>query len=149
MLSKESKVTKKSKTSQIIQGIIKNGKVENWLELEGIEPKNGEVILFKKTSKDFRTQKNTENETKWKIGETITHKDWKPELNECGVNKFHACSFPYFCDDFRNEKDDKYIAIEIRVKDLFSWPNPQYPHKIAFRAGKVLYECGKFGNKKG
>ncbi len=38
-------------------------------------------------------------------------------------------------------------AIEININDLFSLPNPDYPHKIAFKAGKVLYQCDKFGKK--
>ena len=149
LLSKESKAIKESENSQIIQGLIKDGKVENWLELEGIESKDDKVTLFKRVSRNFKTQKDTKNETLWEISKTITHKNWEPQLNECSEGKFHACSFPYFCDDFRNEKDDKYIAIEIKVKNLYSWPNPQYPHKISFREGKVLCECDKFGNKKG
>src|SRR3990167_2255941 len=68
--------------------------------------------------------------------------------SECGEGKFHACSRPYFCDEFRNNNGDKYIAIEIKKDDLYAWPNPVYPHKIAFREGKVLYECDKFGKEK-
>ena len=73
--------------------------------------------------------------------------DWNPNLEECGSNKFHACSKPYFCDEFRNKKEDKYIAIEVKKSDLFTWPNPQYPYKIAFRKGKVLYEVNRYGKK--
>lgn len=78
---------------------------------------------------------------------TIEHPTWEPEINECGKGKFHACSRPYFCDEFRDQKEDRYIAIEIQTKDLYEWENAQYPHKIAFRKGKVLYECDKYGIK--
>jgi len=55
---------------------------------------------------------------------------------------------PYFGDEFRSNAGDKYIAIEVPIKDTFEWTdNPQYPHKIAFRTGKVLFECDKKGNK--
>ena len=147
LLTKTAKAIKKSKKTTIIQGIVKDGKTKNWLDLEGVEIKNNTVILFKRVSKDFKTQENTENETIWNIGDILIHKSWEPKIQECGKNKFHACSHSYFCDDFRDNKDDKYIAIEIKVKDLYSWPNPQYPHKIAFRAGKVLYQCDKNGKK--
>ena len=126
--------------------LIQKTKLLPYLEREGIEIKKGKVILYKKVSKDFKTQENTKNETTWTIGETLEHKNWKPELEECGEGKFHACSRPYFCDEFRNEKEDKYIAIEIDTKDLFEWKkNPTYSHKIAFRKGKVLFECNRFG----
>ncbi len=72
LLSSSSKAIKKSKKSTIIKGIIKDGKVKNWIELEGLEIKNKSVILFKKVSKDFLTQENTPNETKWEIGKTKT-----------------------------------------------------------------------------
>ena len=149
LLSSSSKAIKKSKKSTIIKGIIKDGKVKNWIELEGLEIKNKSVILFKKVSKDFLTQENTPNETKWEIGKTktITHPNWQPDKEECGNGKFHACSLPVFCDEFRSDKDDKYVAIEIKVKDLYAWPNPDYPHKIAFREGVVLYECDSKGRK--
>lgn len=39
------------------------------------------------------------------------------------------------------------LAISVPVKDLHAWPNPQYPHKIAFRTCKVLYECDNFGKR--
>ncbi len=122
--------------------------LEKYLDREGIKVKNGKVILFKRVSKDFLTQEGTPNETKWEIGTTVTHPAWKPESGECGPGKFHASSRPYFCDEFRNEPDDKYIAVEIKETDLYEWPNPSYPHKIAFREGKVLYEVNRFGKQK-
>lgn len=32
-------------------------------------------------------------------------------------------------------------------KDLYAWENPHYPRKIAFKTGKVLFECNIDGNK--
>ena len=99
-------------------------------------------------SSDLKTQEGTVNETVWEIGKTLSHVSWSPKVSECGEGKFHACSRPYFCDEFRFNKDDKYVAIRVKVKDLHAWQgNTQYPHKIAFRAGTVLYQCDKFGNK--
>ena len=51
-----------------------------------------------------------------KLVKPLLIKNWEPQLNECSEGKFHACSFSLLCDDFRNEKDDKYIAIRIKVK---------------------------------
>jgi hypothetical protein len=141
---KNFKIELKSKTAQIIQPKTEDN-LDEWLENQS-ENKD-KVILFKRVSKDLKTQENTRNETQWKIGELINHPNWKPEIAECGEGKFHCCSRPYFCDEFRTVKDDKYIAIEIEKSDLFHWKNAEYPHKIAFRAGKVLYQCDKFGRK--
>jgi hypothetical protein len=106
------------------------------------------VTLFKRVSADFKTQENTRNETLWAVGSTITHPKWSPANAERGEGKFHACSRPYFCDEFRKTKGDKYIAVSIKLADLHEWnDNPVYPHKIAFREGKVLYECDRFGNE--
>jgi hypothetical protein len=145
LLSK-AKIIKKSETATIITPKNEKG-VRGWLDREGIEIKKNNVILFKRVSADYKTQENTKNETHWKIGETLEHPDWKPELSECGENKFHACSRPYFADEFRSNKDDKYIAIEIQKADLYVWENSEYPHKIAFRKGKVLFECNRFGKE--
>ncbi len=98
-------------------------------------------------SKDFKTQENTVDETEWPFNSIVEHKNWNPKEKECGEGKFHACSYPYFCDEFRNGLNDKYIAVEIFVKNLYVWPNPKYPHKIGFRKGKVLYECDKYRKK--
>jgi len=38
-------------------------------------------------------------------------------------------------------------AIKIAVADLYAWPQPRCPHKIAFRKGIVLHECNRFGKK--
>ena len=136
---------KKTKTNTIIIPKTKPG-VNGWLETQGTQ-NTVNVVLYKRVNKDFKTQEDTSNETLWKIGKTIVHENYNPKNEEYGEGKFHACSQPYFCDEFRDIKDDKYIAIEIAKKDLYAWPNPVYPHKIAFRAGKVLYQCDKFGKK--
>jgi hypothetical protein len=134
---------KKSKTAY-----VQNIKPLSWFENNGFEKKKT-IILYKKVSKDFLTQEGTPNETKWKIGTTVTHPNWLPDKEECGPGKFHACSRPYFCDEFRNMPGDKYISISVKLTDVFEWKNnPQYPHKIGFREGKVLCECDSFGNKK-
>ena len=120
--------------------------IDNFFEREGIK-KTKKVILFKRVSKDFKTQEDIPNETLWAIDSTVEHKEWKPESDECGAGKFHAVSRPYFGDEFRSTQGDKYVAIEIKIEDLYEWKKPEYPHKIGFRAGKVLYECDRYGNK--
>jgi len=135
---------KKSKTA-----LVQNISDQDWFELNAIK-KNKNIILYKRVSKDFKTQEGTDKETLWKVGSTVMHPNWNPTGGECGGGKFHACSKPYFCDEFRNESGDKYIAIRIALEDTYVWDNnPSYPHKIAFRKGKVLYEVNKFGKKLG
>ena len=111
---------------------------------------HGNVILFKRVSVDFKTQEGTSNETVWNIGSMVEHANWTPKDKECGAGKFHACSRPFFCNEFRSAVGDRYIAIKVNIKDLHAWTSKdaQYPHKIAFRKGKILYECDKFGKKK-
>jgi hypothetical protein len=146
LLNKSANAIKKSISSKIFKFITNS--VSRWLNNQGIKTyKNKKVILFKRVSKDFKTQENTINETIWNLQKEIEVPNWNPQIKECGEGKFHACSYPYFCDEFRNNKDDKYIAIEISVKDLYAWPEPSYPYKIAFKKGIVLYECDKFGNE--
>jgi len=118
-----------------------------YLERNGVVVKNGHVILYKRVSKDFKTMENTEHETLWTIGSTLTHHAWNPTKQECGSGKFHACHRPYFCNEFRSTAGDRYVAIKVNIKDLHEWENPSYPHKIAFRKGKVLYECDRFGKR--
>ena len=127
--------------------LIQKFKPQKYLDREVINVKKNQVILFKKVSKDFKTQEGTKNETLWEIGATVTHPAWNPAQRECGEGKFHACSRPYFCDEFRTNKEDRYIAIQIKTDDLYEWTAPEYPHKIAFKEGKVLYEVDKFGKK--
>ena len=110
--------------------------------------KRKKYVLYKRVSKDFKTQENTPNETVWKIGSIVKHENYKPDIDECGEGKFHACSKPHFCDEFRSAKGDRYIAVEVKREDLFEWKDsPVFPHKISFRCGKVLYECDRFGKK--
>jgi hypothetical protein len=139
------KINKKSKTCTVISPKYESG-ISGWLEKEAIKD-SIKVVVYKKVSIDFKTQENTKNETLWNVGTSVKLNDYSPEKGECGAGKFHACSRPYFCDEFRNEKNDKYIAIEVKKSNLYAWPNPSYPHKIAFGEGKVLYECNKLGKK--
>ena len=140
------KITKKSKTASIIKPKTAPG-TDGWLNSQGLKKEKSSVVLFKKVSSELKTQENTANETVWEIGKTLTHPSWVPKDAECGEGKFHACSRPYFCDEFRSNSGDKYIAIRVNVKDMYAWPNAQYPHKIAFKKGTILYECDKHGKK--
>jgi hypothetical protein len=127
--------------------VIQRYEIPKYLDREGVEENNNSVILFKRVSDDFKTQEGTPNETKWAIDSTVERPAWEPTNSECGEGKFHACSRPYFCDEFRSTRGDRYIAVQIKVVDLYEWPNAQYPHKIAFREGKVLYQCDKNGKQ--
>jgi hypothetical protein len=119
-----------------------------WLEENAVTTVDGSVVLFKRVSSDFRTQEGNPWETAWIIGSTLTHSDWNPTSSECSGGKYHACSRPYFCDEFRSTKGDRYIAIQIKTDDLYAWvDSPQYPHKVAFRQGTVLYEVDRMGRK--
>ncbi len=118
-----------------------------WFERNAVE-QTPVVILYKRVSKDYKTQEDTENETLWAIGSHVTHPKWNPENEECGEGKFHACSRPYFCNEFRNKPGDRYVAVSIKLEDLHEWTNNiKYPYKIAFREADVLYECDKLGKK--
>ncbi|TAL13911.1 hypothetical protein EPN95_04455 [Patescibacteria group bacterium] len=121
---------------------------QKFLDRDGVPVADGKVTLYKRVSADFKTQEGTRNETLWQVGSTVTHPAWSPEASECGEGKFHACSRSYFADEFRSERGDRYVAIEIAVEDLYEWPNPRYPHKIAFRSGVVVGEVDRFGRKK-
>ena len=146
VLIKDASIKMKFKKSKNV--LVQNIKFTNFLEREMVNVKKGKVILFKRVSKDFKTQEDTINETSWIINSIVKHNSWNPENSECGKGKFHACSRPFFCDEFRSIRGDKYIAIEVLIKDLFEWKdNPQFIHKIAFRNCKVLYECDIDGNK--
>ena len=145
---KKPKSIKKTKTNTVIvpKPILN---LKDWFEYNNIKLIQ-KVVLYKKVSNDFKTQENTKNETIWTIGKVLEHLNWTPDNEECGEGKYHACSEPHFCDQFRNNANDKYIAIEIDKKDLFVWKNPNYKHKIAFKKCKVLYECDIEGKiKKG
>ena len=138
------KIIKKSKTATIIKPKPSKG-TQGWLEAQAVKKAKETVILFKRVSFEWKTQEGTAWETIWEPGKTLEHPAWSPEKKECGEGKFHACSRPYFCDEFRSKINDKYIAVQIDVKDLYAWDGGIYPHKIAFRKGKVLYQCDKYG----
>ena len=121
--------------------------VDGWLDAEGIVVSDGAVILHKRVSANFQTQEGTPNETKWKIGAEIAHPAWNPTSGECGEGKYHACSRTYFCDEFRNNPGDVYIAIRVAVADLYAWDGGDYPHKIAFRAGTVMHQVDRWGDE--
>jgi hypothetical protein len=136
------KIEKKSE-----HAYIQHVQEQGWFERNGVD-KTPTVILYKRVSHDFKTQENTENETVWTIGSTVTHPAWNPKSEECGKGKFHACSKPYFCDEFRTTPKDRYIALSVKLEDTHAWEeNPQYPYKIALKEAKVLYECNRFGKE--
>jgi hypothetical protein len=121
----------------------------DWIEIWGAKKQGKKLVLYKRVSKDFKTQEGQPWETDWSVGKTLEFKTWKPGESECGSGKFHACAAPGLCDQFRTEKaDDKYITILVDKKDCFVWGNnPSYPSKISVRKAKVLYECDRFGEK--
>ena len=142
----KSRAVKRSKSATIIK-VKWDDSVSGWLDKSGRKPVKGVTTLYKRVSKEFKTQEGTANETVWAIGTTVEHKNWQPKDEECGSGKFHACPEPYLCDAYRDTADDRYIAIAIRTKDLFAWKNPEHQNKIAFRAGKVLHECDRYGKQ--
>jgi phage gp45-like len=146
----KAKITKRSDNCQIVNINVPAPQwtVEEYIEKYGLKRDGSKVIIYKRVSSDFKTQEGTRNETLWAIGASVKHPNWIPYRQECGEGKFHACSYAYFCDDFRSKKpDDKYVAIEVEIADMFAWKNPRYPTKIAFREGFVLHQCDKYGKK--
>ena len=121
--------------------------VSGWIERDGVAEIDGRVILYKRVSARWQTQEGTPEETTWPPGATLEHRAWAPESGECGAGKYHGCSRPYFCDEFRKITGDRYIAVAVRREDMHAWENPEYPHKIAFRAGEVLYEVDRHGKQ--
>jgi hypothetical protein len=138
---------RKSGTATILQVPPPEWTVEGWIEREGITECDGRVVLFKRVSQDWLTQEGQPWETCWQPGTSLTHPVWQPDDRECGAGKFHACSRPYFCDEFHQEENDRYVAIAVRREDMHAWRQPLYPHKIAVRAAEVLYECDRFGRR--
>ena len=113
---------------------------KSYIDRFKIKVSRNKIYLYKRVSHDFKTQEGTKNETLWKVGSTLIHPNWNPTGKECGEGKFHACAKPHWCNAFRSKKDDKFIKIEVNVKDLHEWKNGDYPQKIAFRKGKVIEE---------
>ena len=145
LLAKATKI-KKHGHAQVITPTRMKG-TDGWLDDNAIVAVDDSVVLFKRVSREFKTQEGTDHETTWILGATLEHPAWSPEKDECGAGKFHACSRPYFCDEFRSKNGDRYIAVKIALKDLYAWPDGQYPHKIAFRVGTVLHEVDKLGRQ--
>ena len=122
-----------------------DGTVESVLRQIG--PENGqEIVVYKRVSTDFKTQEGTENETLWAVGTDLEHPAWDVS-EECGDGKFHACFTPRWCDGFRDIEGDRYVAILVQTHDLHVFARPTYPQKLAFRRGKVLFECNIKGEK--
>jgi hypothetical protein len=142
----KAEIKKKSDTATIVRPERREG-VAGWLEDHAIAVEADRVLLYKRVSSDFLTQQGKAWEQRWDPGSTVEHSAWEPESSECGPCKFHACARPYFADEFCDGMNDRYVAVEIAVADLYAWPNPSYPHKIAFRAGRVLYECDLYATR--
>ena len=140
------KVKRHGKTTTIIKPVALKGTL-GWLGRECVAVKRGTVVLYKRVSSEWLTQEGTKNETSWKPGARLAHKAWDPTSSECGEGKFHGCSRPYFCDEFRGAAGDRYVAISVHVDDLHAWDDGQYPHKVAFRAGRVLHEVDQWGDE--
>jgi hypothetical protein len=120
--------------------------VAGWLERNAVAVDgDGYVILYKRVSAAYLTQEERPWETQWTPGTTLVHPAWNPASGECGGGKYHACSRPIYCQEFRCGTGDKYIAIRVHVDDLWAWDNPQYLFKIGFQRGTVLYECDRSG----
>ncbi len=148
LFNKAATAIKKSDTAVIIK-VNYNSKEEAFFYNNPVEISGDNVILYKRVSKDFKTQENTKNETVWTVGRIIEHPNWNPAKEECGEGKYHACAKPIFCNGYRNIEGDRYIAIQVCKQDLYAWETPNHPRKISFRKGVVLYECDEDGVKIG
>jgi hypothetical protein len=136
-----------STTAMIINVPAQPSNTAEWLDANGVVETDRVVVLYKRVSKDFLTQEGEPWQATWAIGEVKEHPSWEPTKSECGAGKFHACSRPYFCDEFRSVADDRYVALRIEAADLYAWPNAEYAHKIAFRKAVVLFECDRYGKE--
>jgi hypothetical protein len=143
----KAKVILRSKTATKV--VVKwPNSTKEWIETEGVDAKPRSAVVFKRVSRDLKTQEGTANETVWTIGATLKHHDYRPKEQECGGGKFHACSRPYFCDEFRDTAEDRYVAIKVPLTSLHFWgSDAAYQHKVAFGEGKVMYECDRYGAK--
>ena len=104
-------------------------------------------MLFSNEYRKILKPKRDVNETLWTIGSTLIHPHPDLKKTECGEGKFHACATPTDADQFRDTTGDRYIALSVPIKKAYAWPKPDYPFKIGFSEGTVLYECDKKGNK--
>ena len=143
-------IRRKGKQAKVVRQKAMSPKTLNdWVELDAVESEGAFLTLYKRVSALWLTQEGTSNETKWEPGLTLTHANYDPESQECGPGKYHACSAPFFCDEFRSEEGDRYVAIKVAKKDCYLWPNASFQHKIAFRKGLVLHEVDVNGRKIG
>ena len=148
VLFAKARVAKRGKNAVVVRQAPRPAKdLPEWIEFNLATKQRGKLILFKRVSKDFQTQEGTDNETLWRPGSVVEHPDWSPKHQECGEGKYHACASPFFCDQYRSSVGDRYVAIEVAARDTYVWPHAQHPHKIAFRKGRVLYECDAEGKK--
>ena len=115
--------------------------ITSWLAFHKLVPDaDSYVILYKRVSSKWLTQEGNPNETAWPPGATLEHPAWNPYQYECGAGKYYACADAGMCNQFRSTVGDRYVSVRVAVKDLYMWPNPVYPSKIAFRKGTVLEE---------
>jgi hypothetical protein len=120
--------------------------LKSWIAKTGVETDRQNMMIFKRVSIELKTREGTPDETLWTIGATLIHKSPNLESEECGGGKFHGCATPQDCDQFRDKPSDRYIAVSVPKKKAYAWPkNPQYPFKIGFTQGTVLYECDRNG----
>ena len=150
VLRESAKVGGKGRCAKVVRQKDPKAKtLAQWIDINGAEAKGQFVTLYKRVSADLKTQEGGASETLWAIGSSLVVPKWDPDGSECGAGKFHGCPAPHYCDEFRSKPGDRYVAIKVAKKDCKVWPDAQYPHKIAFRAGTVLHECDKNGRKIG
>ena len=148
VLFAKARVTKRGKNTALVRQTPRPAKTfSEWAELNHTAARRGKLTVFKRVSYDFKTREGTCNETVWRPGDTLEHPAWAPTEQECGGGKYHACAAPFFCDSYRSRAGDRYVAIEVATRDTYVWPDARHPHKIAFRKGRVLYECDVMGKK--
>ncbi len=100
------------------------------------------LLLYKRVAADFSTQ----NGVVYLIGEEVIAPDWDEGHRECGYG-LHFCPLPKICDDFRDNKSDRYVACSVKIADIVVHSRPEYPHKVKARACRVLYECDREGRR--
>jgi hypothetical protein len=50
----------------------------DWIEIWGAKKQGKKLVLYKRVSKDFKTQEGQPWETDWSIGNTLEFKTWEP-----------------------------------------------------------------------
>ena len=142
----DTEVQIKSPHAVVTKATPRMATIQDWIEQHGLEVVDGHCIVFKRVSKDWKTQEGTKNETTWAPGTSLEHLAWNP-VAECGPGKFHACARAFFCNEFRSAPDDRYVAIRVPVSEMHFFPDYTYEHKVSFRACAVLWECNRHGKK--